>query len=75
MFSFSCLLCALRPGECLHYCAPGPHDEWQRILYHHLSLQNPEFIRELEEDQFHASEKVELSAYIAAEDDENRREI
>lgn len=38
------------PGECLHYCQPGPIDEWQKILFHRLALQTPAFLHKLEEE-------------------------
>jgi len=35
------------PGECLHYCQPGPVDEWHKLLYHRLAIMNPAFVRKV----------------------------
>jgi hypothetical protein len=39
------------PGECLHYCQPGPVDEWHKLLYHRLAIQNPTFVRKVLAEQ------------------------
>lgn len=44
-------------GECLHYCQPGPIDEWHKILFHQLAIKDPVFVHHLEAAQAPTSEK------------------